>query len=262
MLINTNMTAISFATAPMRTNFTKKLMGDGDLAAEVAGHVFLDHAGGVLHAEEEHQLGDGGLAGDVIAADDTGVEQCFACLVEGAVHTAVDALGHVDDDHAAVDSLLDALNEPGITRGVAGAVGLEHDALDARGVQQVVERLFGDAGVEFQEHDIAVHIGAHLQGPGRHLPEVGRVVLDVKADFGQFWIVETLEGVEVVGAHLGGTVASPQVVLEEDGDLLHARAALLVDGSSHLQGGNEVLLAVGAHLADGQLRAGDDDGLA
>ena len=70
------------------------------------------------------------------------------------------------------------------------------------------------------------------------------------------------EGVEVVGAHLGGTVASPQVVLEEDGDLLHARASLLIDGSSHLQGGNEVLLAVGAHLADGQLRAGDDDGLA
>lgn len=53
-----------------------------DFAAEVACHVFLDHAGGVVLAEEEHQLGDGCLAGDVVAADDTGIQQGLSGLVE------------------------------------------------------------------------------------------------------------------------------------------------------------------------------------
>ena len=231
-------------------------------AAEVACHVFLDHAGGVAHAEKEHQLGDGCLAGHVVAADDASRRDGVAGLVERAVDAAVDALGDVDDDDAAVHRLAYALDEPGVAGAVAGAVGLEDDTLDAGGVEQVVERLLGHAGIEFEEHDVVVHVGAHLEGARRHRAQGVGVVLDVEADLGELGIVEALEGVEVVGAHLGGAVATPQVVLEEDGDFLDAGATLLIDGGGDLEGGDKVFLAVGAHLTDGQLRTGDDDGFA
>ena len=226
---------------------------DSDLTTHVAYHVFLDHVGRIAHAEEEHQLGDGGLAGHVGATDDSGVQQALTGLVEGTVHATAYTLGNVDDDYTALHSFADALDEPGMARGVACTVGLQHDALDVGCVQQVVKRLLGHAWIEFDEHDVGVHVGAHPQRARRHLPQTGLVILDIQSDFGKFRIVEALEGVEVVGAHLGGTVAAPQVVLKQDGDFLDPWTALLVDGGSHLQGGDQVLLAVGAHLADGQL---------
>ena len=65
-------------------------------------------------------------------------EDCDACsqdgvarLIERAVHAAIDTLGHVDDDYSALHGLTDALDEPGMARGVARAVGLQDDALDA-----------------------------------------------------------------------------------------------------------------------------------
>ena len=85
--------------------------------------------------------------------------------------------------------------------------------------------------------------------------------MNVETDFCQWRIVVALEGIEVVGTHLGASVSAPQVVLEENSHLLHHRVAVLVARSSHLEGGDKIFLTVGAHLADRKLRTGDDDRL-
>ncbi len=85
--------------------------------------------------------------------------------------------------------------------------------------------------------------------------------MDSETDFGKRRIVVALECVEVVGTHLGGAVSAPQVVFKENRHFPNHRLARHVDGGGYLEGGNEVFLAVGPDLADGQLRAGDDDRL-
>ncbi len=83
-----------------------------------------------------------------------------------------------------------------------------------------------------------------------------------QAYFGQRGVVAALEGVEVVGAALGGAVATPQEVLEQNGYLAYHRQAEAVGGGCYLQGGDEILLTVGADFAYWQLRAGDNHRLA
>ena len=80
--------------------------------------------------------------------------------------------------------------------------------------------------------------------------------MDAQTYLCQRRIVVALEGIEVVGAHLCRAVAAPEIVLEEYGHLLNHRACA-VSGGGNLYGRNQVLLAVGANLADGELRAGD-----
>ena len=52
-------------------------------------------------------------------------------------------------------------------------------AIDKGMPVEQVQRLLGHARVEFEEHDVGVHIGADLQGPWRHLAQVRRVIVDV-----------------------------------------------------------------------------------
>ena len=74
-------------------------------------------------------------------------------------------------------------------------------------------------------------------------------------------IVERLEGVELLSALLGGAIAPEQMAAEIDAYLWHLCVALHIFGGGHLYRGDEVLLAVGAQLSDGQLRASENDGL-
>ena len=109
------------------------------------------------------------------------------------------------------------------------------------------------------DNHVVAEAGVHLEGQAVvHAPEGVGAEMDGEADFGERGVIVALEGVEVVGAHLGGAVAAPEIVLKEDSHLLHHRFAVdRVDGSGDLEGCDEVFLAVGAHLADGELRTGD-----
>ena len=78
---------------------------------------------------------------------------------------------------------------------------------------------------------------------------------------GQRGIVVGTESVEVVGIDLAGAVAAQQVVFEKDTHLGYDGLSVLL-GGSYLDGGDEVLLAIGAQHADRELRAGQDDGFA
>lgn len=86
------------------------------------------------------------------------------------------------------------------------------------------------------------------------------LVTDVDAHLGQRRIVERAEGIEILRIDFGGTVAAHQLVLEEDADFGHHGRAVGAAGGGYLDGGDEVLLAVGTQHADGQLRTGQDDG--
>ena len=102
-------------------------MADGKLfghfAADGLLHAGGDFAGGEALAEEVHELGDGGLGGEVVAGDDAGVLEAQARQVALLVHTAARALGDVDYHLATVGGLADGVDEPGVDGGVAGAVG-------------------------------------------------------------------------------------------------------------------------------------------
>ncbi|CDB12075.1 unknown [Bacteroides sp. CAG:633] len=77
----------------------------------------------------------------------------------------------------------------------------------------------------------------------------------------QYRIVVRAEGVEVFGIDFGCPVSAHQVVLEEDTYFGHDGAAVAVAGCGYLDAGQQVFLTVGTQHADGQLRAGQDDGL-
>lgn len=149
----------------MRIHYALGIRSEGDLAAERAVEVLLDGLGLEVEAEEVHQLGDGGLAGDVVSADGAGSGEAVAGLVEGAAHTTIDALGDIEDDDAALTGRSDLVDEPLLAGAVASAVGFEDDALDAWRGEQVVQGLRRHAGVELEEHDSGVHVVAHLEGP-------------------------------------------------------------------------------------------------
>ena len=76
---------------------------------------------------------------------------------------------------------------------------------------------------------------------------------NVQVHVGQGRVVERLEGAEVRGADLRRAVAAPQMAPEGDGHLLHHGLAGLGTGRGDLQRRDEVLGAVLADLADGQL---------
>ena len=91
-----------------------------------------------------------------------------------------------------------------------------------------------------------------------HSPEGVVVKLYRQPDACERRVVVALEGVEVVGAYLGGAVAAPQIVLEEYGHLLYLGLLVGADGGRYLHGGDEVFLAVGPHFAYRKLRACDN----
>lgn len=85
--------------------------------------------------------------------------------------------------------------------------------------------------------------------------------MDAETDFCELRIVIALERIEVVGAHFGGAVASPEVVLEKYGHFLNHRGTVECGCGCNLEGGNQVFLTIGADFANRELRTGDDDGL-
>ena len=85
-------------------------------------------------------------------------------------------------------------------------------------------------------------------------------IADVDAGFGQRRVIERTKSVEVFGVDLGGAVAAHEFILEEDAYFGDYRGAVGIFGGSYFDGGDEIFLAVGAQGADGELRAGEDDG--
>ena len=73
--------------------------------------------------------------------------------------------------------------------------------------------------------------------------------------------VERLEGIELLSTLFGGAISTQQMASEIDAYLGHSGMTRFVLSGSNLDGGNEILLAISAKLADGQLRAREDDGL-
>ena len=69
-------------------------------------------------------------------------------------------------------------------------------------------------------------------------------------------VVERVKSVEPVGILLGGTVASQQMAVEVDAHLGHHRGAVWTIGRRQLYTRQDILLAVGAQLAQWQLASG------
>ena len=91
------------------------------------------------------------------------------------------------------------------------------------------------------------------RAPYGSLGNDGIVVTYLNTSVRQMGIVVRLEGAELVGADLARTVATHQIVLEEEGDFGHPRATCFVASCGYLDGGDEVLLAIGAELTHGEL---------
>ena len=238
------------------------LASDGYLTADALAHELAHLLGIVVLALQVHQLGDGRLHRTVVAADDAGLLEVVARVVASHLHAALQALANVDDHLAAPVGLLQGTDEPGALRGIAAAVGTHDDGPQARRVDDITHEVLAESREERQDEHVGVELVVHLQLSA----VVGAMdellmVADLHTGIGQMGVVERLEGIELVGALLRGAVAAHQVAVEVDAHLGHHRRAVLMVGSCHLDAGDEVLLAVGAQHADGQLAAGEDDGL-
>ena len=126
----------------------------------------------------------------------------------------------------------------------------------------MTDEVFADAWEEREDDHIVVEpeMGRYRLGIVG-LEDALTMVGDVHAGIDEVGIVERLEGVELLGALLRGAVAPQQMTAEEDAHLRHHRMAFLVLGRCYLHRRDQVLLAVGAQLADRQLATGEDDGL-
>ena len=126
----------------------------------------------------------------------------------------------------------------------------------------MTDEVFADAREEGEDDDIVVEteMGCHRLVPGGRQDTV-LVIGDVDTGIDEVGVVERLEGIELLGTLFGGAVAAQQMAAEVDAHLGHEGSAFSILGSGDLDGGDEVLLAVGAQLADGQLGAREDDGL-
>lgn len=233
-----------------------------NFSGQIGIHSVADFGLAQTVAEEEHEFGDGAFGGAVVTADDAGLEKLQAGFVAFHLDGTALALGDVDDDDAAVGGVFELADEPVLLRGVAGAEGFEHDGFQTGNVEHGVDDGLLDAGEEGEYDDVSVEEVVGLHG-ARQVGTADAVlaVADVDAGFGERGVVERPEGVEVFGVDLGGAVAAHQFVFEEDADFGHYRGAVGVLGGGYLDGGDEVLFAVGAQGADGELRAGEDDGL-
>ena len=224
--------------------------------------MFPDDFGVGVACLEEHELGDGTLDSHVTAADDACLLQVVATVVARHLDCALHALADVDDDLAVLCALLQGLEKPRRLGGVAAAEGAHDDGLEVGRMDDVAYEVFAYAGEEAEDDDVVVEaeVGRHGLLPVGHEDALA-VVGDVDAGIDEVGVVERLEGVELLGALLGGAVAAQQVPAEVDAHLGHKGTAFGILGGCYLDARDEVLLAVGAELADGQLAAGEDDGL-
>ena len=224
-------------------------------------HVFLHLVGRKAQPEEEHQLGDGGLGGAVISADDAVLLQVQSRLVALHLHAAGLALRDVHYYNSFLHRLADELHEPFGRGCIPAAERLEHHALQSLHAEDRLHVAGRDAGIEFEERDVRVERKVGFQGLAQDGPvEVRPVVLDRHPGVRQRGVVVGVERVEIVGARLARPVPAHQVVFEEDADLLDEGKITLARGG-YLDRRQEVLLPIRAEHPQWQLRAGQDDGL-
>lgn len=213
-------------------------------------------------AEQEHQLRHGAFGGDVVTAHNACLQQPVSGFVAVHFHRTGPALGDVDDDQAPADGVFQPVQKPSVARRVAAAEGFHHHAFQTGDMQDAFHHLGRDAGKELQNGDVPVEQVVGFERTAGYGPvDMGRVVFDGDAGVGQHGIIVGAESVEVVGADFAGTIAPEQVVFEEDAYFGYDGLVVFF-GGGYLDGGDEVFFSVGAEHADGQLRAGQDDGLA
>ena len=235
----------------------------GDFAPQALRHQ-MAHGLRVVFvmALEKHQFGDGGLDGLILAADDTGFLKMVSAVVAAHLNGTLHTLADVDDHLAVFCTFAKGIEQPGTLGGIARAEGAHHDGLQVRGVYNMADQVFADAGEEREDDDVVVE--AEMRG--HWLAPVGRedavtVIGDVHAGLDEVGVVERLKGVELLGALFGGTVATQQMASEIDAHLGYEGMPFLILRSSDLYGGNQVFLAIGAQLTDRQLGACEDDRL-
>ena len=217
---------------------------------------------GESQSEDVHEFGHGGFGRHVVSGEHAGLLQFQSCFVEVHRDPSAAALGDVEQDDSAVDGLLDDADEALRRGGVSGAVGFEHDGPQSGRGEHRLEDLLAESGEEFHEFDAARKAGGDAQRVAAlRGAEDGRTVVgDVDADLGQRRVIVGAEGAQRFGAAFGGAVGPEQAVLEverhfgDDGTAVDA-------GSGDFDGRDEVLAAVGAQDADGDLAAGEDHGL-
>ena len=84
-----------------------------------------------LLPEQEHELGHSTLRGAVEAAQHTALQQFAPHLVAVHLDAATGALRDVNHDYAALRGLAKLLEEPLVSRSIAAAEGLQHNAAQA-----------------------------------------------------------------------------------------------------------------------------------
>ena len=214
-------------------------------------------------AEQEHHLRDGGLRGDVSSGHNSGSLQGVAGRIASGKDAAADTLGHVEHDQSAVNSLLQGIEEPGSGRSVAGAERTQDNAFGGGSVERVTESILAQTRKEVNDDDRLVKPVIDLERLMDMMAVKGiLVVVYVKTYLGEFGVIVAFESVEIIGRTFRGPVSAPELVFEKDGVFLHHRIAVTALGGRYLLGGYLIFLTVGAVLAYGELRAGDDHRLA
>ena len=143
-----------------------------DRTLDLNAHFFRPEA----ESEQIHHFCYGRFRGHIVARRGAGSRQSVAADIAFGVYSSVDALGHVDNDYTSVHSIFDRAYEPRIGGGVARAECPEDYALDSRRGEQMLEYVFGDAGMQFEEHYVCVHIIMYAQGGVAGLTHQGILV--------------------------------------------------------------------------------------
>ena len=173
-------------------------------------------------AEEEHQLRDGALCRAIESAGHTGLQELVPCLVTMHLYAACPALRDVDNDDASLYRLFQHVEEPVLARGITTAKGLHHGPFQPGNIQYALHHLRGDAREELEDGDVAIQQVVWFQRFTRDgVINLRLVVFDIDTRMSQGWIVIGAERIEIICVDLAGSVASQQVVLEEDADLRH-----------------------------------------
>ena len=92
-------------------------------------------------SKQEHHLGDGGFAGDVVARYYSGTCEPVACIVAAVMYSAVGTLCYVQYYYSAFYGIGNCIGEPLCGRAVSGAVGFEYNTFNAWHCELVYQRL-------------------------------------------------------------------------------------------------------------------------
>lgn len=217
---------------------------------------------GQSEPQHVHEFGDGGFGGHVVAAEHPRLLEPEPRFVELHRDPAAAALGDVEDDDAALDGFVEHADEPLACGCVACAEGLQHDGPQPGSGEHRTQNLLAEPREELDDDDAVGQPAGDAQlGVGGIGPEDGREVIgDVDTHLGQGRIIVGPERAERFGAALGGAVGAEKLVLEIERDLGHGGLAAAA-GPSDFDGRDEVLAAVGAQDADGNLAPGENHGL-